>query len=283
MREEIDTGHWRLEARPKACRAEGSDPRSGWRGLRTDARPKHSIRWFKIHLLTLCFILASLGASAESPCNPESITAAQQSYDLGVAILVLEACELEAPVRTGEAHRELVARAALLVAELHRIDFEAAPKSKRPERRALGLLIDEAADTGLKSLKDLPETSERLRLEADLLATKIRSDYRGKKYSKKMKAAAARALELDPSNARAIVSQAKPFLFAETRHGGDLEEAVRRLGEALIVEPTLESALLLRALAYERQGETEASRIDLKAALAANPQCRPAHDRLKDR
>lgn len=245
--------------------------------------PKHPTRQFRIHLLTLCFILASLGASAESPCNPESITAAQLTYDLEAAIPVLEACELEAPVRTGDPHRELVGRAALLVAELHRIDFEAVPKSERPARRALGILIDAAADTGLKSLKNLPETSERLRLEADLLATKIRSDFRAKKYGKKMKAAAARALELDPSDARAIVSQAKPFLFAETRHGGDLDEAIRLLGEALAIEPTLESALLLRAFAFERQGKTEASRKDLTAALATNPQCRPARERLKDR
>ncbi len=231
--------------------------------------------------LTLCFVLASISASAESPCNPDSVTGAQRAYDLEAAISVLEACALEAPVRTSDQHRQLVARAALLVAELHRIDFEAISESERPERRALGILIDDAADTGLKSLKDLPETSERLRLEADLLATKIRSDFRGKKYGKKMKAAAARALELDPSNTRAIVSQAKPFLFAETRHGGDLEEAVRRLGEALIVEPTLENALLLRALAYERQGKSEASREDLSAALAANPQCRPARERLQ--
>ena len=38
--------------------------------------------------------------------------------------------------------------------------------------------------------------------------------------------------------------------------------------------------LLLRALAFENQGETEACRSDLKAALAANPSCRLATERL---
>ncbi|RLE23813.1 MAG: hypothetical protein DRJ65_11055 [Acidobacteria bacterium] len=37
MRCGSETGNWKLgtDARPKACRAEGSDPRSGWRGLET--------------------------------------------------------------------------------------------------------------------------------------------------------------------------------------------------------------------------------------------------------
>ncbi|MCK5379259.1 MAG: tetratricopeptide repeat protein [Acidobacteria bacterium] len=236
------------------------------------------MRWIAA-LLTLIPAVAL----AAGLCSTESINAAQRSYDLGAAISVLEACELEAPIRTDDVHRELVARAALLVAELHRIDFETVDTKERSKRRHLGTLIDEAADEGLESLKGLLETSERLRLKADLLATKIRSDFRAKKYGKKMKAAAARALELNPKNSRAVVSQAKPLLFAETRHGGDLDEAIRLLGEALALKPTLESALLLRALAYERQGQTEASRKDLQAALAANPQCRPARERLQTR
>ncbi len=226
-------------------------------------------------------VIAPAVTMAAGLCSTESIDSARRAYDLEAAQTTLENCELEAPIRTGEAHRELVARAALLVSELYRIDFEAVDTSERSRRRTLGALIDQVADDGLESLEHIPETSERLRLEADLLATKIRSDFRAKKYGKKMKAAAARAGELDPSNARAVASQAKPFLFAEIQHGGDLEEAVRLLGEALAIEPALESALLLRALAYERIGKNEASRMDLEAALAANPQCRPARELLQ--
>ena len=235
---------------------------------------------FRVKIIAALLIVIPAVVLAAGPCTIERVNVAQLSYDLGGAISILEACELEAPVKTNDHHRELVARAALLVAELHRIDFEAMNTDDRSERRRLGTLIDDAADTGLESIEALPETSERLRLEADLLATKIRSDFRAKKYGKKMKAAAARALELDPSNARAIVSQAKPFLFAETRHGGDLNEAIQLLGEALAIESALESALLLRALAFDLLGETEASQKDLRAALAANPQCRPARERL---
>ena len=231
-------------------------------------------------IATLLMLIPGVSPAANL-CSIESITAAQRAYEMAGAHAVLEACELEAPVKTGEAHRELVARAALLVAELHRIDYEATPKSEPSKRRAGGTLIDDAADSGLKALAGLSETSERLRLKADLLATKIRSNFRAKKYGKKMETAASRALEVDPSNARALVSQAKPFLFAEERHGGDLERAIQILDEALALEPTLESALLLRALAYEEQGMTEASRQDIDAALAANPQCRPARERLQ--
>ncbi len=234
------------------------------------------MRWIAA-LLTLVPAVALAGGL----CTTESIEAAQRGYDLEAARTTLAHCELEAPVKTDDHHHERVARAALLVAELHRIDFEAVHTKDRSKRRTLGTLIDDAADTGLESLKGLPETSERLRLEADLLATKIRSDFRAKKYGNKMKAAAARALELDPSNVLAMVSQAKPLLFAEARHGGDLDEAVRRLGQALAIEPTLESALLLRALAFDDLGQSEASRKDLKAALAGNPLCRPARERLQ--
>lgn len=230
--------------------------------------------------LALCMTLAPVVSTAGELCSTTAINAARRAYDLAASETAFEACELEAPVRTDDAHRELVARAALLVCELYRIDFEDTPDGQPAIRRMLGEMIDNAADSGLHSLNGLPETSERLRLEADLLATKIRSDFRAKKYGKKMKAAATRALQLDPTNALAIVNQAKPFLFAEVRHGGDLEEAVRLLDESLAIAPGLERALLLRALAFERLGRPDASQRDLKTALKNNPQCRPAEQRL---
>ncbi len=217
---------------------------------------------------------------ASGLCSPDPITAAERTYDLQAARSVLDACGLAVSETGEEAPRENLARAALLVAELERIDFEELPPSQKKQRREIGESIDAAADTGLETLDSLPETSCRQRMRADLLATKIRSDFRAKKYADEMKAAATRALELDPGNARAMVTLAKPFLFADDRHGRDLDEAVRMLTEALEVDPTLESALLLRALAFEAQGNTEACRNDLKAALAANPNCRPANERL---
>jgi len=230
-------------------------------------------------IAVVVFLTPSLVLAA-GPCSLEFITAAERTYDLQAARSALDACTLEASGTSDEALGENLTRAALLVADLDRIDFEELDPSQGKQRRALGGSIDAAADVGLETLESLPETSCRQRLRADLLATKIRSDFRAKKYVNEMKAAAARALELDPRNARAMVSLAKPFLFADDRHGRDLEEAVRMLSEALDVDPTLESALLLRALAFEAQGNTEACRNDLRAAVAANPNCRPATERL---
>jgi len=231
-------------------------------------------------LIAVVVLLTPTLALAAGTCSPESITAAERTYDLQAASTVLDACALESSAAGDEAQGENLARVALLVAELVRIDFEGLEKSQKKQRRALGESIDAAADLGLETLDSLSETSCRQRMRADLLATKIRSDFRAKKYAKEMKAAATRALELDPGNARAMVTLAKPLLFADDRHGRDLEEAVRMLSEALDVDPTLESALLLRALAFEAQGNTEACRNDLRAAVAANPNCRPATERL---
>lgn len=219
-------------------------------------------------------------APAAGTCSQESITAAERTYDLQAARSALDACALEASATGDEALRENLARAALLAAELVRIDFEGLDRSEKKQRRALGESIDAAADVGLETLESLSETSCRQRMRGDLLATKIRSDFRAKKYADEMKAATARALELDPGNAHAMVTLAKPLVFADDRHGRDLDEAIRMLSEALAVDPTLESALLLRALAFERQGNSDAWRDDLKTALAANPNCRPANERL---
>ena len=230
-------------------------------------------------IVVVVFLTPSLVLAA-GPCSLEFITTAERTYDPQAARSALDACTLEASGTSDEALGENLTRAALLVAELDRIDFEELDPSQGKQRRELGRSIDAAADLGLETLDSLPESSCRQRMRADLLGTKIRSDFRAKKYVDVMKAAATRALELDPGNARAIVTLAKPYLFADDRHGRDLEEAVRMLDEALEVDPTLESALLLRALAFEAQGNTEACRNDLKAALAANPNCRPANDRL---
>jgi tetratricopeptide (TPR) repeat protein len=109
----------------------------------------------------------------------------------------------------------------------------------------------------------------------------IRSDFRAKKYEQSFRAAVDRALGLDPGNARAWVSSAKPYLFAEPEHGGDVAEALRRLGRALELDPLLESARLLRAVAYDKSGDPAAAERDWQAALRANPECRPALERLR--
>jgi tetratricopeptide (TPR) repeat protein len=140
--------------------------------------------------------------------------------------------------------------------------------------------MDEAAEEGLRALESLSPDSEVHRLKADLLAVMIRSDYRAKKYRADMEEAATRAVELDPANARAYVSQAKPYVFAEPHEGGDPAAAVTLLSKALDLNPDLESARCLRGLAYEKAGEIEKARKDWALALENNPHCRPAKEEL---
>jgi cytochrome c-type biogenesis protein CcmH/NrfG len=113
-------------------------------------------------------------------------------------------------------------------------------------------------------------------MRADLLATMIRSDYRAKKYRGELNAAVERALELDPENPRALVSSAKPLVFAPVERGRDLDKAIRVMTRALELDADLESALLLRAHAYDVMGDTERATADWNRALDLNPECRPA-------
>ncbi len=184
------------------------------------------------------------------------------------------------------AARFVHARACLLTAELLRVTWEAADPSARDTRQKLGARIDVAAQEGLAELEELPDSSERSRVEADLLATMIRSDFRARRLEARLRAAIDHALALDPDNARAQTSAAKPLLFADAKHGGDPHAALEVLDHALRLDPELESARLLRAVAWEKLGEPAKAEADWKEALRRNPACEPARrglDQLRNR
>jgi tetratricopeptide (TPR) repeat protein len=213
----------------------------------------------------------------------QELAVAARAYDVETASRVLAEARVAAADEEGrERVFRLQAEAGLLLAELLRIDFEQAPQSDRALRSQLGQRIDAAAQEALGVLEKLPETSERYRMEADLVATMIRSDFRARKYRGRLETAIDAALELDDTNARAWVSSAKPLVFAEPEQGGDLAEAIRRLDHALELDPGLEPALLLRAVAHEMRGDAEAAAADWRAALRANPECRPARRALEE-
>ncbi len=205
---------------------------------------------------------------------------AREHYDLEAADAVRAGAARLVESKPDPATKLLAIEAALLSAELRRIDWERLPESNVADRRPLGTAIDEAAEEGLALLEPLGPTSETYRLKADLLAVMIRSDYRAKKYRKDMEAAAAKAVELDQANAKAYVSQAKPFIFAKPNEGGDPMRAVDLLTKALELDPTLETARCLRGLAYKEAGQPDAARADWALALKRNPDCRPAKDEL---
>ena len=220
------------------------------------------------------------GADADSVGELErALEEASRRYELDAAIAAQSDARTLLREDESPARAELLVRASLAVAELLRIEFEAWTEGDREGRRTTGQRIDVAANEGLTVLDSLPETSDNARRRADLIATKIRSDFRARKYRDDFERAVARALELDPDNARAWVAKAKPFLFASPEHGGDLDEAVRLLSHALELEPELETARLLRAEASARLGEDAAAAADWRAALERNPHCAPARKR----
>lgn len=224
---------------------------------------------------------AMAGQPRDLPALARALDAAVRGYDASVAGAVLSEARVARAAADSPELAALHARAALAVAELLRLELEALGPGEGEQRRLLGQRIDAAAEDGLAAVAGMPETSEVERTRADLIATMIRSDFRAKKHEAAFRAAVDRALALDPSNARAWVSSAKPYLFAAPEQGGDVAEALRRLDRALELDPELEPARLLRAFAHDTLGDAAAAERDWQAALRANPQCRPALERLR--
>ena len=210
----------------------------------------------------------------------DSCQEAARAYDLDLASRALVEVRARDRGTASATSAADLARCALTVAELMRIRFETSPKSATGERTALGQRIDLAAEEGLAALDRVAAASETSRLRADLISTMIRSPFRAKQLEPTFRAAVAAALALDPANPRALVSQAKPLIFADPAHGGDPAAARSLLDRALTLAPDLESALLLRALACELTGDMAGAAADWRRALALNPACAPARDRL---
>jgi hypothetical protein len=229
------------------------------------------------------FPAPALAAGEDRAAVERAVARAERTWDAGAAVAALSRARTLQRAAPSPAAVLLQVRAGLLAAELLRVEFEQARSAASPEHDTLGQRIDASAEEALALLPSLPSSSERWRIEADLVATMIRSDFRAKKHEARLRAAIAEARRLDPGNARAIVSEAKPFLFAPPEHGRDLRAGIALLDRALALDPRLEPALLLRAFAHEGLGERAAAGADWRAALALNPDCRPAKDALASR
>jgi tetratricopeptide (TPR) repeat protein len=234
--------------------------------------------------LTLGGMLLSLAALAATDLDrlQDRLERAARTYSLQEARALLEEQQVEVGERPAAA-RLLYVRSLLLVAELLRIEWEELADSQRSQRRQMGREIDSYARRGLVEVEMLDESSERSRLRADLYSTMIRTDFQAKKYRKKMEAATEAALELDPDNAHAHVTAAKPLIFAKQRQGGDPQQALALLDRALELQPDLEPARLLRAVAWDKLGAPDRARADWQQALDNNPHCLPAQRALDTR
>lgn len=197
---------------------------------------------------------------------------AARSYDLSAARETAQRLAAD----PGPEAIALRPRAYLLVAELLRIEFEALEESAAKARRTLGSEIDAAAEAGLAALAALPEDSEHYRIKADLLGTKIRSNYRAGKYKDEMNRAIEQALALDPGNARALVSSAKTLIFRPDPEPAALHDARALLDRALALDITLEQARLLQAHVCALLGDRDGAVALWEQCLRENPSCVPA-------
>ena len=271
---------------PRRPQAE-EEPRGGW------STPAHSprgatgsfasaalrLRMTLIAIAVACPALV-LAAGDDRAVVEGAVARAERTWDTAGAVAALSRARELQRAAPSPATALLQVRAGLLAAELLRVELELAKNAASPGRDTLGQRIDASAEEALALLPSLPPTSERLRMEADLVATMIRSDFRAKKHEARLRAAIAEARRLDPKNARAVVAEAKPLLFAPPEHGRDLRAGIDLLDRALALDPRLEPALLLRAFARDQLGERAAAEADWRAALALNPECRPARDAL---
>lgn len=212
----------------------------------------------------------------------DELATARRSWDPEAVVAVQSKIRSELVDAAGDDAVTLRVQAGLAVAEVLRVEYEETSDGERETRRLLGDRIDAVAQEALTKLDGLPESSERERMRADLIATMIRSDYRAKRYEPELRAAVARALDLDPDNPLAHVAAAKPLMFAPEDRGRDVDAALAHLDRALALDPGSESARVLRATAREQAGDVEGARDDARTVLAANARCTPAR-RLLDR
>jgi tetratricopeptide (TPR) repeat protein len=205
---------------------------------------------------------------------------ARRAYDLDAAKALLP--DTLAYVETNDTteSRLLAGRTALMVAQIMRLNYEQELLDPR-KNRMMGRDIDDFAEHGHAVLEPVPDdVSEKWRIKADLWGTMIRSKYKGKRYGDNMKHAYERALELDPENVDALVTNSARPLFASPGQGGDVEKALEFLNRALELNPNHERALVFRGIAHEKLGNMDQSSEDLRRALEINPNSRIARENI---
>lgn len=217
-------------------------------------------------------MMASISVAEET--LRDSLNRARENYDLEAALTIHSESSGDA------AHDPIVhAETCLLLAELLRIDFENIGDTSPESRRKVGARIDVFAHEGLTTIRTLAESSERFRIQADLLGTMMRSKFKARKYRSEMEQCAARAMALDPSNATAYLSAAKLPLFGkDTLENG--AAAMKLIERALVLDPDSEIGWIMRGSAEQKRGNQQQARADWHRALILNPQSALARNLL---
>jgi len=204
-------------------------------------------------------------------------------YDLDAALDLIPALQYRMNVENGETQTEfrwMLAETAVMAATMLRYEYEKPDKSN-PEKRRLGREIDDVAAIGFNALGGLPDESEKHRMTADLLTMKMRTKFKGNKHHDEMEEQINKALVRDPENPKALLAQSRRKLFADVEHGGDFPAGLKIINKAIELDPTDESAYILRGAAFEREEMKAEAIADFERALEINPHATPAQEALE--
>lgn len=245
--------------------------------------PKRAIHaGLAVLLAALC--AAQTAHAAVLDTLQQRLLQAEHNYDTDEALKLIDALQAHIATEPSVPASMALARAALIVAESRRYEYEKAEGVMDPrDRRLLGRTIDDVATIGLGALANVPDSlSEKWRMSADFYGTMIRSNYKGSKFVTELETATDRAVELDPSNPFALITASKRPLFAEDNRGGDVPVAMEFLNKAIEIDPKLDRAYAFRGAGYEKLGEMDKAVADWKKALELAPNSRLAREKLDE-
>jgi tetratricopeptide (TPR) repeat protein len=221
-----------------------------------------------------------LACAAARPLELSELTRqlgeAEKHYNLGQARTLVEVQRPTVDRSTPMPHVQVYAASLLLRAHLAEYALPETPLSNGAQREALQREALDAAQECLEHLAPLPETPEVVRMRADCYAVLAHAGALEDLARQHWAAAVARTLAMDKSNPRAHIAAARHAL-----HLQDAAKALEHAEQALLLNPVLENAIMLRAQALDLGGRTAEALAAWQQLLAQNPAASPAAFRLK--
>ena len=220
-------------------------------------------------------VLCCIARSPELSELTRQFGQAEKQYDLAQARTLVEVQRSTVDRSTPLPHLQVYAASLLLRAHLAELGSEQIPESDSAEREALRREAFESAQESLARLGGMPETPEIVRMRADCYAVLAKCAPLTDTQQAEWTAAVTRALDIGGSNPRVHVAAARLALYQEKP-----EEALEHVERALVLNPVLESAMLLRAKSHELAGRPDEARAAWQRLLTHNPAASYASFRL---
>lgn len=196
---------------------------------------------------------------------------AEKTYNLGLARTLVESQSAAIDVSTPTPHRQVYAASLLLRAQLAAIAYTHTDQALVEDRNALKAEVAQAAQECLAQLEPLPNSPEALRMRSDAYAYLAEVKDLSQEEYQQWRAAADSARKMDQANPRAHVAAARYSLAAD-----DPATALEETRLALNLNPVLESAMMVRALALDAAGRGDEAFAAWKQLRAQNPAAPPS-------